>query len=111
MEYHHSQIINRRTYNDWDLCNGLPLRMHRDTFAEIKGSLRAQKDWSEHVRPVNGYKGGLGPRFSFMQVTVPECLPERLEVIAYANEFAFLYDGEPFLRSGQRRRDTDRRAR
>ena len=108
MEYHHSQIINRRTYNDWDLCNGLPLRMHRDTFAEIKGSLRAQKDWSEHVRPVNGYEGGLGPRFSFMQVTVPECLPERLEVIAYANEFAFLYDGKLCLGCGQRRGDTDR---
>jgi hypothetical protein len=28
-----------------------------------------------------------------MQVTVPECLPERLETISYANEFAFLYDG------------------
>ncbi|OJK04169.1 hypothetical protein ASPACDRAFT_57499 [Aspergillus aculeatus ATCC 16872] len=27
-----------------------------------------------------------------MQVTVPECLPERLEVISYTNEFAFLYD-------------------
>lgn len=29
-----------------------------------------------------------------MSVTVPECLPERLEVISYANEFAFLHDGQ-----------------
>ncbi|KAK4109148.1 terpenoid synthase [Canariomyces notabilis] len=29
-----------------------------------------------------------------MEVTVPECLPERLETISYANEFAFLYDDE-----------------
>ncbi|RAL17430.1 uncharacterized protein BO97DRAFT_419668 [Aspergillus homomorphus CBS 101889] len=27
-------------------------------------------------------------------VTVPECLPERLEVISYANESAFLYNDE-----------------
>ncbi|KAM7213323.1 Isoprenoid synthase domain containing protein [Rhypophila decipiens] len=27
-----------------------------------------------------------------MRVAMPECLPERLEIVSYANEFAFLYD-------------------
>jgi hypothetical protein len=46
------------------------------------------------VNRLSGYHGGLGPEFSFVRVTVPECLPERLEIISYANEYAFLYDGK-----------------
>jgi hypothetical protein len=42
---------------------------------------------------VKDYQGGLGDPFSFIRVTIPECLPERLEIISYANEYAFLYDG------------------
>lgn len=41
---------------------------------------------------MDGYKGGLGDPFTFVSVTVPECHPDRLELISYANEFAFLYD-------------------
>lgn len=52
-----------------------------------------RREITQHVSPVEGYKGGLGEPFSFMCVTVPECLPESLEVISYANEYAFLYDG------------------
>ncbi|KAJ6114890.1 fusicoccadiene synthase [Penicillium sp. IBT 16267x] len=97
MQYLYSDEIDPDTYSDRGLCNGIPLRISRFGDAEIKGTLRAQTDWSRTVRPVLGYKGNLGPRFSFMQVTVPECLPERLEVISYANEFAFLYDGTASL--------------
>lgn len=32
-----------------------------------------------------------------MRVTVPEYLPDRLEIISYANEFTFLYDGIRYL--------------
>ena len=72
------------------------LRMHKDPFSEILGALRAQRDWVRHVQSDLGgtYKGGLGDRYSFIRVTVPECLPERLEIISYANEYAFLYDGK-----------------
>ena len=37
------------------------------------------------------------PQFNMTAVTIPECLPDRLEVIAYANEFAFLQDGMSIL--------------
>ncbi|KAF5689539.1 terpene synthase [Fusarium circinatum] len=68
--------------------------MHRDSAIEVKGALRAQKDWTRYVRPVHGYKGGLADPFGFISVTIPECRPERLEIVSYANEFAFLYDDD-----------------
>ncbi|EGD99956.1 Fusicoccadiene synthase [Trichophyton interdigitale] len=92
MEFQYSYEIDPQFYETDGLDLGLPLRMHLDPYKEINGALRAQDDWSKNVRPVYGYKGGLGYPFSFIRVTVPECLPERLEIISYANEFAFLYD-------------------
>ncbi|KAH6670533.1 isoprenoid synthase domain-containing protein [Halenospora varia] len=41
---------------------------------------------------VNGYKGGLSHPCSFVGATVPECLPDRFELLSYANEYSFLYD-------------------
>jgi hypothetical protein len=57
------------------------------------GTLEAQKDWENLVCPLQEHKGGLGPNYGFMTVSMPECLPERFEIVSYANEFAFLYDG------------------
>lgn len=99
MEYRYSNEIDPKVYESHGLSYDLPLRMHKEPARESKGALRAQRDWSKHVHPVNDYKGGLGDRYNFMSVTVPECLPERLEVISYANEYAFLYDGLYFPRT------------
>ena len=93
MEYRYSEEIDPAFYETHGLAHGIPLRIHKDPYGEINGALRAQNDWSQCVRPVVGYKGGLSDPFSFIRVTVPECRPERLEIISYANEFAFLYDG------------------
>lgn len=93
MDFKYSTVVDPATYETEGLCEGIALRRHKDFALEMNGAERAQKDWSRLVRPVFDYKGGLGPKYSFMQVTVPECLPERLEIISYANEFAFLYDG------------------
>ncbi len=95
MEFKYSREIDSSLYETQGLGEGIPLRMHKDQHLEFKGALRAQRDWSKHVRNVDGYKGGLGDPFTFICVTVPECLPDRLELISYANEFAFLYDGKP----------------
>lgn len=93
MEYRYSEIVDPSTYDLEGLCDGIPLRVNRHADLEDIGAIRAQEDWSKHVNPVKSYRGGLGPRFSFMAVSIPECLPERLEIISYANEFAFLHDG------------------
>lgn len=95
MEYRYSTEIDSRAYKTHGLDGGIPLRVHADPDdKEIVGTMRAQSDWNRYVRPVLDYKGGLGEKFSFMRACVPECLPERLEIISYANEFAFLYDGK-----------------
>ena len=96
MDFKHSDVLAPATYRDDGLANGIPLRIHKDPFKEIEGTLRAQKDWDQNVGPVKDYQGGLGDRFSFIRVTIPECFPERLELISYANEYAFLYDGMSF---------------
>lgn len=93
MEFCYSEEIDASRYETHDLDHGIPLRMHKDSVKEINGALRAQKDWTHYVRPVHGYKGGLANPYGFISVTIPECRPERLEVVSYANEFAFLYDG------------------
>ena len=93
MQFLYSKIIDFTTYDAEGLCEGIPLRVHNDPDKERIGAMRAQRDWARLVSPLSFYKGGLGAPYSFMRVTVPECLPDRLEIISYANEFAFLYDG------------------
>lgn len=94
MDFVYSEEVSPLTYETHGLANGIPLRLHKDTVKELKGALRAQADWNEHVSPVQDYLGGLGDTYSFIRVTIPECRPERLEIISYANEFAFIYDGQ-----------------
>ncbi|KAF5594936.1 amidohydrolase 2 [Fusarium pseudocircinatum] len=94
MDFSYADEIDASRYETHDLDHGIPLRMHRDSAKEVSGALRAQKDWTRYVRPVHGYKGGLADPFGFISVTIPECRPERLEIVSYANEFAFLYDDE-----------------
>ena len=93
MQFRYSETIDPSTYHAQGLCDGIPLRMHKDPDKETIGAIRAQRDWARLVGPVGLYRGGLGARYSFIRVTVPECLPDRLEIMSYANEFAFLYDG------------------
>ncbi|RWA13819.1 hypothetical protein EKO27_g1298 [Xylaria grammica] len=94
MEYIYSEEVDPKLYETNGLVNQLKLRTHKDSVMEIRGALRAQEDWSKHVHQINNYHGGLGDPYSFIRVTVPECLPDRLELISYANEYAFLYDGK-----------------
>ncbi|KAF5591144.1 terpene synthase [Fusarium subglutinans] len=94
MDFFYSDEIDASRYETYDLDHGIPLRMHRDSAIEVKGALRARKDWTRYVRPVHGYKGGLADPFGFISVTIPEYRPERLEIVSYANEFAFLYDDD-----------------
>ncbi|KAI0485836.1 isoprenoid synthase domain-containing protein [Xylaria cf. heliscus] len=94
MDYSYSEEVDPSLYETHGLTNQIKLRMHKDPVKEIRGTLRAQEDWSKHVRPIKNYQGGLSDRYSFMSVTVPECLPDRLEIISYLSEYAFLYDDE-----------------
>lgn len=94
MEYHHSDLLPPSQYETNGLCDGLPVRKHVAEDLEEIGTFKAQEDWRSMVAPLSHYKGGLGPKHSFMAVSLPECLPERFEIVCYANEFAFLHDGK-----------------
>jgi hypothetical protein len=94
MNFTYSSLVDPSSYDLEGLCDGIPLRVHNHADLEDIGAIRAQEDWRRYVSPMSHYRGGLGPRFSFMSVSVPECLPDRLEIISYANEFAFMHDGE-----------------
>ncbi|KAG8526296.1 uncharacterized protein KY384_000289 [Bacidia gigantensis] len=76
------------------LCDDVPFREHNDPIKGDIGAIRAQEDWKRLVGPLKDFKGGLAPRGNFVAMTMPECLPERLEVISYASEFAYLHDGK-----------------
>ena len=93
MDFRYSELVNPFEYGTEGLCDEIPLRIHNDTTKEDMGAIRCQQDWIEFAGPLNNYKGGLDAKISFMSVTLPECLPERLEILSYANELAFLYDG------------------
>ncbi|KIK55695.1 hypothetical protein GYMLUDRAFT_835008 [Collybiopsis luxurians FD-317 M1] len=92
MEFRYSTKIDPSTYDTEGLCEGIDLRKHNFTFLEDRGAIRAQADWNKYVSSVADYRGALGPEYSLISVGIPECLPDRLEIVSYANEFGFLYD-------------------
>lgn len=94
MEYKHSYVIDPSSYDNQGLCNGIPLRVHRNADIEEYATIRLHNDWKEHVGqlPLTSYGGNLGPKYNFTAVTLPECRPDRLEIVSYIMEFAFLHD-------------------
>lgn len=90
----YSTIVDPSTYDDLGLCSALPLRVHKFAHLADKGARRAQEDWKRLVGPIKNFTGCLSPRFNGIAVAVPECIPDRLEIVTYANEFAFLHDGD-----------------
>ncbi|KAK3389368.1 putative geranylgeranyl diphosphate synthase [Podospora didyma] len=92
MEFKYSYPVDPSEYDDDGLCRGYPLRNHRDAELVDLGTLRAQENWRRLVGPLGIYKGGLGPKFNFVSLALPECLPDRIEVIAYLNEMVFIHD-------------------
>jgi hypothetical protein len=93
MEFRYSSVLDPSTYDPgglWD--DGIPVRVHRDREVEDLAIIRAHEDWSAHVTPTRFFRGGLHPRHSFVSLALPECLPERLDIVSYANELGFLVD-------------------
>ncbi|KAM3483505.1 hypothetical protein MY8738_003048 [Beauveria namnaoensis] len=93
MDYKFSTLIDASVHDKEGLCPGIDLRIHEAADLEEVGAFRAQEDWRRLVGPLeNPYRGLLGPTFSFITVAVPGCLPDRLEIIAYALEVGFIHD-------------------
>ncbi|OJJ98433.1 hypothetical protein ASPACDRAFT_31194 [Aspergillus aculeatus ATCC 16872] len=92
MEFKFSAVVDPSTYQTQGLCDGLTVRYHKNTELEEIDCLRCQEHWREQVGPLGLYRGGLGHPWSGMSIAIPEALPERLGIVSYANELAFLHD-------------------
>jgi ophiobolin F synthase len=93
-EYKYSELVGDRNWDPDNLCPGIDLRIHAAGDLEDVGAMRVQEDWRRLVGPLEKpYRGGLGPKMSFITCAVPECLPDRLEITSYALEFGFIHDG------------------
>ncbi|ETS79805.1 hypothetical protein PFICI_07334 [Pestalotiopsis fici W106-1] len=92
MEPVYSKELDDELYPRNSLSCDIPVRIHRNSQRVIRGARKAQADWSALVTPSNNFKGIIGDLFSFIEVTVPECLPDRLEITSYVVEFAYLGD-------------------
>ncbi|KAI0398029.1 putative geranylgeranyl diphosphate synthase [Xylariaceae sp. FL0594] len=92
MEFRYSSVVDPSTYDTQGLCDGIPVRYHRNAELEEIGILKCHKDWRKSMGPLGLYGGCFGPRWNFLSVTVPECLPERLEILGYLTEAGLLFD-------------------
>lgn len=92
MDFRYSSILDPSTYTTQGLCDGIQLRLHNDHEVEDLAIIRAQEDWRQNVAPIGLFRGCLHPSTSFVSLCMPECLPERLDIVCYANEFGFLHD-------------------
>jgi hypothetical protein len=97
MEYKNSAIVDPSRYDAQGLIADIPVRKNLYSEAEYVGIIRAQEDWNILVAPIGQFKGCLDPTMSFVSVSIPECRPERLEIISYFHEFGFIYDGKFLL--------------
>jgi len=92
MVFENSTRVDPCSYESMGLFENLPVRISKYEQLANKGCLRAQEDWKRHVGPIGGFSGCLS-KCNLIAVGLPECLPGRIEAIAYANEVAFLHDG------------------
>ncbi|KAK4235205.1 isoprenoid synthase domain-containing protein [Achaetomium macrosporum] len=95
MEFPNSRLVEPSAYPaDMDgLSSWMPVRVHRNASLADRGALRAQKDWLRTFGPFPpGFAGTMGPEYNFVATTMPEILPDRLELVAYITEMAFLVD-------------------
>ncbi|KAK4034307.1 isoprenoid synthase domain-containing protein [Parachaetomium inaequale] len=95
MEFPNSHLVDPSSYDATldGLCADIPLRVHRNAELADRGALRAQKDWQRVTGSLPpGHAGVIGPEHNFVSTCMPEILPDRLELVAYIVELAFLAD-------------------
>ena len=87
-----SRPLDLAQYETQGFCNGYPARRHNHEKEADNGLREARADWVRYIGPVDT-AGGCNP-FSghFASLTLPTCKPERLRIISYVFEYAFLHD-------------------
>ncbi|RMZ70974.1 fusicoccadiene synthase [Pyrenophora seminiperda CCB06] len=87
-----SYLIPLSQYDTQGLCSNYTLRRHKYEAEANAGCHEARSDWIKYIGPIEQF-GGCNPlNGNFSAVVLPLCRPERLRLIAYVLEYAFLYD-------------------
>ncbi|KAE8152335.1 isoprenoid synthase domain-containing protein [Aspergillus avenaceus] len=87
-----SYLVDRSSADIEGFCQDYALRRHKYEEKANLGSLQCRLDWAKYIGPIerwgscNPYEGHFG------SVVIPICKPERLAIISYIFEYAFLYD-------------------
>src|SRR5690349_3057161 len=89
----YSHVVDPSTYDLRGLCPGMEVRVHNDHKDMDLAVIGALEDWKELIGPASPvYKGGGGHPYNSIPISIPECMPDRLSIVTYATEFAFLQD-------------------
>ncbi|KAJ5624352.1 isoprenoid synthase domain-containing protein [Penicillium lagena] len=73
-------------------CHHYALRRHKHEQNANEGSFRCRDDWRKYIGPIERW-GSCNPYDGhFATVVLPLCKPERLALVSYIFEYAFLYD-------------------
>ncbi|KAK6828816.1 hypothetical protein RU639_003672 [Aspergillus parasiticus] len=87
-----SYRVERESPDIEGFCRHYALRRHKYEEKANLGSIQCRADWVKYIGPIerwgscNPYEGHFG------SVVLPLCKPERLAIISYIFEYAFLYD-------------------
>ncbi|RAH78110.1 geranylgeranyl pyrophosphate synthase [Aspergillus japonicus CBS 114.51] len=87
-----SALVPRDTSDLHGFCHGCPLRRHKSEHKANEGSLQLRADWEKYVGPIERW-GSCNPwEGHFGAVVLPCCRPERMAIVNYIFEYAFMYD-------------------
>ncbi|KAJ9364273.1 geranylgeranyl pyrophosphate synthase [Paecilomyces variotii] len=87
-----SYTVPRESSDIEGFCDGYALRRHKFEDKAIEGSLQCREDWLKYIGPIERWGCNSPWEGHFGTVVLPLCKPERLGVISYIFEYAFLYD-------------------
>jgi hypothetical protein len=94
MNYQNSTVVSPSCYETQGLCDGIPLRIGKCLEAEDRGAVRCCQDWKRLCGFVPVPVSSLGPRYNFLSVAFPEMISDRMETLAYFNEFGLMLDDQ-----------------
>ncbi|KAJ9273363.1 hypothetical protein DTO212C5_437 [Paecilomyces variotii] len=87
-----SYTVPRESSDIEGFCDGYALRRHKFEDKAIEGSLQCREDWLKYIGSIERWGCNNPWEGHFGAVVLPLCKPERLGVISYIFEYAFLYD-------------------
>ncbi|KAK4120553.1 terpenoid synthase [Parathielavia appendiculata] len=87
-----AETLDIAQYAAHGFCPAYPLKRHRHETLANAGYHEAREDWAKYIGPACEF-GGCNPLDgNFTAVVLPLCRPERLRLVAYILEYAFLHD-------------------